>query len=150
MRFQKSKDRRRGFIESHKRLGLNCDEDCIYVTGKLSDVAEELDFDRALEHLVGRQGVKSIIALNDIFAIHTINALSRMGVSVPQDVSVIGCDNIQFASMFNPALTTIDQKQDELSKRAVNMLLDMIEGDKGEPRSKHDIIKPELVVRESA
>ncbi len=149
--FPKSKERKQGFIKAYESEGIKCDENLIYVIGKLGDDIESEYFDRAIDYLVLKQNVKSIIALNDIFAIHTINAITRRGLSVPKDIAVIGCDNIRFASMFNPALTTIDQKQEELSAIAVNMLLDMIEDDEiivHTPR--HIILKPKLVIRQSA
>ena len=116
--FYKSIERKRGFCQAHRDAGIECNEDLIYVMGRIGDDIENEHFVEAIEYLIIKHGAKSIIALNDIFAIHTINALTRMGLSVPQDVSVIGCDNIRFASMFNPALTTIDQKQEELSEIA--------------------------------
>ena len=154
--FNKSKERKEGFIQAHKKAGIEYNDNLIYVIGELGDDIVSERFDDAVEHWMFKHKLKSIIALNDIFAIHIINALMRKGLSVPNDVAVIGCDNIKFASMFNPALTTIDQKQDKLSSIAVDMLVDMIEDDndkdngRGKYKNRQIVIKPELIIRQSA
>lgn len=69
-----------------------------------------------------------IFACNDAMAIGAMRALREAGCSVPDDISVIGFDDIQLASYIQPALTTISNPKYELGSMAIRKLLDRIEG----------------------
>jgi LacI family transcriptional regulator len=89
----------------------------------------------------------AIFACNDMTAFGVINELGFHGISVPQDISVIGFDGIEFGQMITPALTTIKQPDYEMGRLACSMLIDML---KGERKSDLDIIlQPKLVERNS-
>lgn len=68
-------------------------------------------------------------------------------VKVPEDISVIGFDNISFASMCEPLLTTVSQPKYELGCTAMELLLAQIKG--GLKKPKYVLLEHELVVRES-
>lgn len=89
----------------------------------------------------------AIFAANDQSAIGTIEAAREMGLHVPDDLSVVGFDNIPEAAYFNPALTSVDQFIDEMGHVAIEMLIDLIEGEPLE----NDLYKmpTQLVVRDS-
>jgi DNA-binding LacI/PurR family transcriptional regulator len=74
-----------------------------------------------------------------------INALRQWNLEVPSDVSVAGYDDLEMASFYYPPLTTVRQPTYQVGKRAVNMLLKLIDGHKVE----REILEPELVVRDS-
>ena len=97
------------------------------------------------------QGEKftAVFAFNDISAIGAIRALEEMGLRVPEDVSVMGFDDIYAAAYHNPALTTIRQPLFEMGRLAARTLLDRLSaGDSAEmPRTLS--VEPELVVRHS-
>lgn len=91
----------------------------------------------------------ALLAFNDISAIGAIRALREMGKRVPEDISVIGFDDIQSAAYQNPGLTTIRQPLREMGITAASTVLQRINA-----RSKADyprsiIVEPELIVRES-
>lgn len=87
-----------------------------------------------------------LICYNDVFAIGAIRALEKIGRRVPQDVAVVGIDDIRMGRFITPALTTLRPKTHELGVAVVRMVVDQIEG-RGEAR---EILLPyELVVRES-
>ena len=65
----------------------------------------------------------AVIALNDLVAMGCLSAARRHGLRVPEDLSVVGCDNIFCAPYLLPALTSIDMHQQELGARAVELLL---------------------------
>ncbi len=69
----------------------------------------------------------AIFAVNDITAFGVIQQLALSGVSVPEDVSVIGFDNIEFSNMVNPPLTTVNQPTYETGRIAARMLMDAFE-----------------------
>lgn len=102
----------------------------------------------AVEKLI-QSGAKfsAIVTAADAVAIGAIHALARHGLRVPQDVSVVGCGNVDMAEMFIPSLTTVDQKPEEVGRRAMQLLLQQINN--RELSSQMITIKPSLVVRGS-
>ena len=69
----------------------------------------------------------ALVTINDMMAFGCIAALVEGGASVPQDVSVVGFDNIDYAAMISPALTTVDVPSYEIGRTACRELLDRIE-----------------------
>ena len=98
--------------------------------------------------LIARDGdFTALVCYNDIAAIGAIRALMNHGRKVPEDVSVVGFDDIQGAAFHNPSLTTIRQPLHEMGAVAARILLQRIRGQASFP----DVvpIHPELVIRES-
>ena len=89
----------------------------------------------------------AIFAANDQSAIGAIQAIHQAGLRVPDDVSVVGFDNIPEASYTNPGLTTIDQSIAEMGCVATKMLMSLIDGDSLE--SNVYKVPTQLVVRDS-
>ncbi|HWU49893.1 MAG TPA: substrate-binding domain-containing protein [Asticcacaulis sp.] len=87
----------------------------------------------------------ALFACSDIIAFGAIQGLARAGRKVPQDVAVVGYDNIQLASLTRPALTTISQDMARAGKLMVSKLIGSISNDE----SHSEIVSTELVVRES-
>lgn len=89
----------------------------------------------------------ALFVCNDMMAMSVINSASKKGISVPQDLSIIGYDDINLAKYITPSLTTIHQPKYRLGKQAVDMLLAKIETDS---QTSHIIeLEPCLVVRDS-
>jgi DNA-binding LacI/PurR family transcriptional regulator len=86
-----------------------------------------------------------LFACSDIIAYGAIQGLMRAGLRVPEDVSVVGYDNIQLASLTRPALTTISQDMARAGKLMVSKLIGSISNDE----THSEIVSTELVVRES-
>lgn len=80
-------------------------------------------------------------------AIGAMHRVKRDGLSVPDDISIIGFDDIEFASYVDPTLTTVAQPTEELGKVAFSVLLDLLDGRK--PEQMDYILPTELIVRES-
>jgi DNA-binding LacI/PurR family transcriptional regulator len=98
--------------------------------------------------LIDRGGdFTALVCYNDIAAIGAIRALMNHRLRVPEDVSVVGFDDIQGAAFHNPSLTTIRQPLHEMGAVAARILLQRIRGQATFP----DVvpIHPELVIRES-
>lgn len=89
----------------------------------------------------------AVFAGNDVAAVGVYQTLFRAGLRVPQDMSVIGYDNIELTRYLTPPLTTIHQPREDLCLQAVDTLLDRIQGADDAPR--WITIEPELVERES-
>ena len=70
----------------------------------------------------------AVLACNDLMAIGAMRALRDLGKKIPDEVEVIGFDNIQFSQMVDPALTTMEQPLYELGSKAADAILALIEG----------------------
>ena len=97
--------------------------------------------------LMQKQRPTAIFCFSDEIALGCMYSLRRHGFLVPDDVSVIGFDNIPFAKYFAPPLTTIAQPAAEIGRLCASLLLDIIDGN--EPESNTHILPHELLVRES-
>jgi DNA-binding LacI/PurR family transcriptional regulator len=91
----------------------------------------------------------ALFAFNDISAIGAIQALREAGRRVPEDVSVVGFDDIQSAAFQNPALTTVRQPLRQMGVIAAETLLRRINASAKSPYPKTITIEPELIVRAS-
>ena len=91
----------------------------------------------------------ALFVFNDISAIGAIRALREAGRGVPEDVSVVGFDDIQSAAFQNPALTTVRQPLRQMGIIAAETLLRRINAPANTPYPKTIHVKPELIVRET-
>lgn len=89
----------------------------------------------------------ALFTFNDLSAIGAIHALKEAGIRVPEDVSVVGFDDVQAASIVEPRLTTIKQPLTKMGIMAAKEVLSQIETPDSEQRV--ILIKPELVLRNS-
>ena len=78
-------------------------------------------------------------------AIGALRALRQAGLAVPGDVEVIGFDDIEFARMVEPPLTTVSQPAQEMGAKSAELLLQLVAGQK--PRRKTVLMTPRLVLR---
>jgi DNA-binding LacI/PurR family transcriptional regulator len=104
-------------------------------------------FEAVQAWLQGGATFTALFAQNDRMAIGAIRALRQAGKRVPQDVSVIGFDDIPLASYFDPPLTTIRQDTFEMGRAAARLLLQAVEQPKALPQQLR--LPPTLVVRAS-
>jgi LacI family transcriptional regulator/LacI family repressor for deo operon, udp, cdd, tsx, nupC, and nupG len=90
-------------------------------------------------------GVTAVFCYNDMVAVGVLMQCRELGVRVPQDLSVVGYDDVEIAAYVTPPLTTVHQPKLRLGELAMQMLLDLLDG-----RPVQDQVLPvELVVRES-
>lgn len=131
----------RGYLAGLKQAGL--DEDPVLMTPAHFTVeSAEASVDALLAR---RPDIDGIVAASDLIALGAIRALLHAGLRVPQDVSVVGYDDVPFARYSRPALTTISQDTARAGRLLVSKLLDTDEG--GDMRSER--LPTELIVRES-
>jgi DNA-binding LacI/PurR family transcriptional regulator len=88
----------------------------------------------------------AIFCFNDLTAIGVIRGLQQSGALVPHDYSVVGFDDLELASYYCPALTTVRQPTQRLGQSAIDMLLDLIHGDRNQQPER---LPADLVVRDS-
>ena len=90
----------------------------------------------------------AVFASNDQMALGALQAARHLGLEIPQDLAVVGFDDIPEASYFHPALTTIRQPIYDIGKMLSQMLIEIIKGE--ELAERQIILQPELVIRESS
>jgi LacI family transcriptional regulator len=91
----------------------------------------------------------AVFAANDLMAIGAMIALREEGLDIPDDIAVVGFDDIPAASLVNPPLTTIAQFPEQLGKRAAEMLLERLRGDAPDA-GRIEMHHCDLVIRNSA
>jgi LacI family transcriptional regulator len=104
-------------------------------------------YDAVGQLLMAKQPFTALFAFNDISAIGAMRALHEAGLRVPQDVSVLGFDDIYAAAFQNPALTTIRQPLREMGKVAAGLVIERLSSATAGARTV--TLQPQLVVRES-
>ena len=140
-----------GFLDSLKSDGLSTKNRIIEGTAQFAYGDSEL---AEIGKLLANEIIKNnkalpdgIVAINDMLAIGIISELTRLGVKIPQDISVIGIDNMFLDTVFSPSLTSIASPLSDMATLMVDRLIAMLNGDKIEPRE--FLFKPYLVKRES-
>jgi LacI family transcriptional regulator len=113
-----------------------------------NQLSPELAFEKVSQLIASGAQFTAVCAFNDTSAIGAIRALSDVGIACPQDVSVVGFDDIGVAGFYTPRLTTVRQPLEDMGRRAVEALIARIR----EPNKHHPakvVLQPELIVRES-
>ncbi len=90
----------------------------------------------------------AVFATNDYMALGVYQAFMEKGLKVPEDIAIVGFNDIEFTSMKGIELTTIGQKKYEMGAIAVKLLVERIEGGKSES-AKEIFLEPELIIRKS-
>lgn len=91
----------------------------------------------------------AVCAANDMLAMGALRAFEENGIKVPEDISLVGMDNIEIASRLKPKLSTVSIAQSEIGRTAAEIVFKRLKGEERGP-SKKIIFEPRLVVRESS
>jgi LacI family transcriptional regulator len=131
-----------------RRAELLCDLDLV---AQLEGDApsHEPGYFAAQRLLTSNKKFTALFAFNDVSAIGAIRALREAGLRVPQDVSVVGFDDVQSAAFQNPGLTTVRQPLRNMGLLAAEMVVRQIKAGGEHVPAKQVVIDPEFVVRES-
>ena len=107
----------------------------------------ELGYKVTKKLLVTREPFTALFAFNDISAMGAIRAVRESGLRVPEDISVLGFDDIQSAAYQNPGLTTVQQPLRKMGKAAAETVLRRISRSGGDPDPRQITVEPELIIR---
>ncbi|KLN33146.1 LacI family DNA-binding transcriptional regulator [Cellulosimicrobium cellulans] len=132
--------REQGYREALADAGVPFDPDLVRVGGYRPDLADS----PAHELLSLPERPTAIFAANDLSAIRTMEVAAELGLRVPDDVSVVGFDNVPESALTNPPLTTVDQPIHRMGAEALRLIVDLVEGNTREP---HVRLPTTLVVR---
>lgn len=96
--------------------------------------------------VLGSRRPDALICYNDLMALGFMKEASNLGIAIPQDISVVGFDNIPYGKYTTPALTTVDLQSERMGATAMEKLLAVI---RGEPVEKLTKVAPQLILRAS-
>lgn len=96
--------------------------------------------------LVKAPEITAVFAISDIMAIGAMRAIFDMGLNVPEDISIIGFDDIDYARYYKPALTTVRQPVVDMAEKSAELMIEAIES---EASYEQHVFNTELMVRET-
>ncbi|MBB3229224.1 LacI family DNA-binding transcriptional regulator [Halomonas stenophila] len=138
-----SRQRYRGFQRALAEAGIELNPDWVYAGSMEADGGEA-----AIQALCrARRRPTALFAFNDLSALGAMGEARRQGLRVPEDLSIIGYDDIEIARLFSPSLTTVRQQAGVLCREASRLLTTAIADKKASVE--HLEVAPELVVRDS-
>ncbi len=135
-----ARDRSRGFLD-----GLSKTSKIVWQ----QEHPFSMELSKSAEALLKKNNVSAIFCGNDLIALAAIAYLKNNDIRVPQDVSVTGFDDIQFARMMSPTLTTVHMPVAKMGVEAVNVLIRRLEETEAERTRSRIVLDVELIVRES-
>lgn len=138
-----SNERLEGYFKAHKELGVPVDKSLI----KAGNYVMEGGYQAAKE-LLKNKDVTALFAFNDLMAFGVYQATEELGLKIPDDISVVGFDNLKYNLLLHPKLTTIEQPIYEIGEVATKLLLEQIEEGKND-QIKSVFLDTKLIVRES-
>lgn len=136
--------RHQGYLQALRRAGITTNP-AFHVFGDFTFEAGA----KAVRQLLGlAQRPTAIFCHNDMMAIGAIQEAKRLGIRVPQELSVVGFDDIHFAQYCDPPLTTVCQPRYEIGRQAMLMMLELLKGH--DVRAGSRLLETTLVIRDSA
>jgi LacI family transcriptional regulator len=137
-----SKNRLKGYKKALKESNIKFNENLV--------IQGEYSFEWGYEVVrnLGKINFTAICAANDLIAIGAMKALKERDIKIPQDISVVGFDDIQTSNIIEPQLTTIKQNSYDMGYESASILINNLENKEINNIEKM-IFKPELVIRSS-
>ena len=138
-----ARDRLAGFQQALKKARVPLDPSLVVGDGFTFEQGRSA----VAQLLKSKAKFSAIVAPSDFAALGVMQELADRGLRVPEDVSLIGCGNLNFSSMLTPSLSTINQNPQKLGREAINALVKQIAGKTTSVR--RVTIAPELIARKS-
>lgn len=136
-----------GYREALQENGISINENLIYdIQDRVDPYSMENGYKAAQGLLASGEEFTALFAIADFLAVGACRALHEAGKRIPEDVSVAGYDGLAIGEYYTPQLTTIRQPIEEMARKTVKLLLDVIAG-KSHPE--HVVFPAKLIVRES-
>ncbi|WP_078382187.1 LacI family DNA-binding transcriptional regulator [Sutcliffiella halmapala] len=134
--------RREGFVHTMQQFGLPIKEEWM----EYGNFYEASGYE-AMRNILQVDSIpKAVFAASDMMALGALRAIREAGLSVPNDIRLIGCDDIEACRYSDPQLSTVRQDKEKIGKLAAYMLNDLING---LTEIKSVLVEPDLVVRKS-
>jgi LacI family transcriptional regulator len=138
------KMRYNGYKKALAEFGIPLDEDLVILDDDMVyNSSRGLQYGR----MMLQKNPDAVFASTDMIAIGFMRACADSGVKIPDDVAIVGYDNIPLAPLMMPALTTVTQSAVDIAEVTLQQLLLQIEG---KPYEKKIVLEPQLIIRETA
>ncbi|WP_158734591.1 LacI family DNA-binding transcriptional regulator [Alteribacillus sp. YIM 98480] len=138
-----SRDRLRGFRQAMMSHDLDVDPSFIQEGG----LTIESGYNQMTKLLALETPPTGVFVYNDEMAMGAIKAVKESGLQVPEDIAIVGFDNLKMSMVIEPHLTSIDQPKYDIGQKAMNLLVQMINKEQIKKRS--FVMKDELIIRDS-
>lgn len=136
--------RTEGYIKALKNNDLKVDENLVIKIEDAENCSEKI------EELIANNKLDAIFAVNELFAVTAIKNANKLGIKVPEDLSVIGFTDGIISKYSSPSITTVSQNGMKMGEKAAKMLIERLESEEEEEEHyKTEIIETHLVERES-
>lgn len=137
--------RTEGYVKALNNNDLQVDENLII---KIEDIE---NFEHKVATLLKENKIDAIFAVNELFAVTAIKEAHKLGLKVPQDISIIGFTDGIISKYSSPSITTVSQNGIKMGAKAAQMLIERLETEEEEEdeRYRTEVIETELVQRES-
>jgi len=139
------RERYGGYCNALLDHNLHVDEKLVF----WKDYTESSGYEAGKYFLSLKDRPSAICAANDLLAVGAMRAIEESGVKVPEDISIIGMDNIEITSRVRPKLSTVSIAQSEIGRIAAELIFRRLKGEETKP-SVRLIFEPRLIVRESS
>lgn len=144
-KYKYARHRKEGYLKALNDAGLSYHPEWNI---RIPYVNYSLAYSSILQTLTSNQRPDAFFACSDVFAAAAINAAHNCHIRVPDDLSVIGFDNVETSRITTPALTTIGQPTFQLGQQSCAMLIDKIQSPT-QTDTRHLLLETELIIRES-
>ena len=138
-----AKGRLEGYKKALDKYRISLDESLISV----GDINIEDGYERTKQMLEKNLEFTAIFTYNDMMAFGSMQAIKEKGLRIPEDIGLVGYDDIQFSSLISPSLTTIRLKKQELGIESVKLLFSRI--NREHKKTKKIMLDVELQIRET-
>ena len=133
--------RYQGFCKAQSNAGIEFDP-----AKQIDAISTEESGHQAVNSLLeSGKSVDAIVCASDLIAVGALLAIQEHGLSVPEDIAVVGYDNVQVSRFTSPALSTVSQNTKLAGEALVESLLQLINGEQAEPR----LMPVDIVIRDS-
>ncbi len=143
-RHSTARERELGYLDGLRLAGLRARPECIY----RADFREGGGYDGMKALLALRRRPAAVFVANNLMTLGAFRALHEAGVRIPDEIAIVGFDDMPWATSLSPPLTAVSQPATEIGSTAAGLLLDRIA--RPDRASRHVILATKLVVRASS
>lgn len=148
-------NRKKGFLAALKEHGISTETvksipfDLNFRTGN-TDVGHYVEINRELiETMRSRNKPTALFVCNDVLASSVYMVLKQLGLSIPEDISVVGYEGVYLGKILDPPLTTVESPIEEIGRKACQLLIEKIEGNVSKSEIVQIKLEPSLQIRAS-
>ncbi len=142
--YKYARDRLQGYIEALENAQMPIDNSLII---QLSEINYDMAVSAIMQVLGSQNRPNAFFCASDVYAAAVIKAARKSNLNVPEDITVIGFDNVEISSMCNPSITTVNQPRYQLGFLSCEMLVNNFTNEDNPMKSVY--LETELLIRES-